>query len=535
MAGFFTRSKGDMKYLFKSGNSLSKKEKKRKTRGWSAIAGIFLVLIQIILTVMALFKLYKLDILPLKYIITINIVLILIALYNLSSQFTKARIIGKVISITLSAILLYTFLFASKVDATLDKITNVTTQTDVIDIIVLNSDKAENIKDTLGYTYGYNSSVNGSRMIDAINQINKDNSTAIKTKEYITWDDLITGLYNQDIQVMIISDSTLTTLNEQYENFKSKIKIVGTLEFVTEIELSESDKQVNKDPFIILISGNDESGDIKSTGHSDVNLLVVANPVSRQVLLVSVPRDYYVTIFNKNGDSGLDKLTHSGNDGIAYTVESIEHLFGADINYYVKVNFSGCVKIIDALGGITINSEVEFSNGQDAAPEKYHFVVGENDCDGEKALAFVRERNCFLRGDFQRGRNQMAAASAIINKATSTAILSKYSALLDSISEMMLTNMPPEAITELVKAQLADNRPWNIMSYPVEGTGGTKDGQLYGLKGMSVVVPDYDSVNTAIQLISKVQNGEEFDLDEFLKEQNQEIAKPSDVIPGLIN
>ena len=128
-----------MQYIFKKGSTLSQSEKKHKLRAWATVIGIALVVVQLVFTVLTLLKLYKLDILPLKYIAAIDAVLVLVAIYDFLSQFTKTHIIGKVISILLSAVLLYTFLFTSKVDTTLDKISsngnNVQEITDVVDVV----------------------------------------------------------------------------------------------------------------------------------------------------------------------------------------------------------------------------------------------------------------------------------------------------------------------------------------------------------------------------------------------------------------
>lgn len=241
--------------------------------------------------------------------------------------------------------------------------------------------------------------------------------------------------------------------------------------------------------------------------------------------MVSTPRDYWVPVDTLSTDSngkavtGYEKLTHAGNYGVDSSISTLESLYGVDVDYYVKVNFTGAVGVIDALGGITINSDVKFTNGEDAAPVAYNFVVGPNECDGEKALAFCRERQAFSDGDNQRGRNQMAAIEGMIDKATSTAILTQYNKVLDAVSGLIATNMPDSAISNLVKAQINDPTGWNIMSYSVSGTGATKTGQLFGIVGMSVIEPDYSTVNTAIELMSKVRNGEVFDIDQFLEDK----------------
>lgn len=522
MSNIFKRTKVDMKYLFKDSSKLPPKARKRKKRAVRTVCGLLLVLIQVILTLLCLFKIITLEILPLNYLLIISAILILLVLYDFTSQFTRAHILGKFLSVIMSAILLFCFIFATQLGTTLNMMSG-NTKTDIIDVIVLSEDKASSIQDALSYTFGYNSSVNSSVVTKAISDIESDNNTTLKTTDYTEWNDMVNDLYsNKDIQSIIINDSLRSTLAEEFEDFDTKTKIIGTITITTQIKLSASDKKVNEEPFVVYLSGNDGYGTVSSNGRSDVNILAVIHPKTGQVLLVSTPRDYYITIENSNGKSGLDKLTHAGNAGIEYSMSALSNLYGINIDYYVKINFTGCVSVVDALGGITINSEVEFTNGQDAAPESYHFVIGPNECDGEKTLAFVRERQTFGNGDFQRGRNQSAAISAIIDKATSPAILSNYSAVLNSISDMVLTNMPASTMTALIKGQLANATAWNVQSYSAEGTPASRDCTVYNLSAKSVVLPDHDSVNTAIELINKVINGDVFNVEEYLAEKKEQ-------------
>lgn len=527
MSNIFSKTKTDMQYLFVKKSKLSKKEQRRKKRAISAVIGFTLIILQIVTMILFLFQILKLNILPISYIITLNVVLILLLAYNLLSQFTKANIIGKLLAVLLSGVMFFGFLLSAKINSTLNKITNTTTRTDEVSIVVLADDSAASVKDTVSYTYGYNSNVGKETVDKAIENINKEHSVSVNTKEYTDWSALLTALYsNKDIQALAITDAMYASISEQFSTFSSRTKVVGTVSVKTEVQIEVSDKKVNEEPFIIYMSGNDETGTVSSVGRSDVNLLAICNPNTRQILLVSTPRDSYVKIYNGT-KSGLDKLTHASNEGIEGSIKTLEGLYGVSPDYYLRINFTGCINIVDALGGITINSEVEFENGWEAWYNTYHYNIGPNECDGEKTLAFVRERKAFPDGDFQRGRNQEAALEGIINKITSPAILTNYSALLDSFSDMMLTNMPTSTIASLVKDQLSDSTPWNIQSYSITGTTGTRDGQVSGLVGMSVVFPDTDSINLAIQLMSKITNGEVFDVDAYVEEYNNELNSTS--------
>ncbi len=306
-------------------------------------------------------------------------------------------------------------------------------------------------------------------------------------------------------------------------------KVKNTLDSISDSlffnqENINNQKIIKKDEsFIVYISGNDEYGKITQQGKSDVNILATINPKTKQILLVTTPRDYYINIsgFDERGNliTGLDKFTHAGNAGIQYSIEALENLYGIDVDYFFKINFDGCINIVDAMGGITIYSDVEFTNGTNAAPEQYNFVVGANDCDGAKTLAFVRERECFIKGDIQRGINQEAAITAMLHKVISPSILLRYTQILDAVSDMLLTNMPVEVITGLVKAQINNPKDWNVQSYAldyIKEESGTKLCNVYGGYRW-VAMPDYNMVNNAVEMINRVKMGEIFDVSEYIK------------------
>lgn len=522
MANFFSRTNRDISYAFKAKDTLNRKQLVRRHRGRVALAGLFLVLLQLIATVLFGFQIITLDILPMNYLIGLFVILGLLLLYDFTSQFNRAHIIGKLLAVVLSVALIFGFVAGDKVNATFSKISgSIITTSDVIDIVVLASDKAESIEDTVDYTYGYNGSVEGDLIKKAVSKIDEEKSCTIAAKGYNSWSDLINKLYdNVEIKAMAVSTGLRSSLSEDYEDFGEKTKVIDSVRITRQITLSKGSVVAKNAPFIVYISGNDGYGSIADKGRSDVNLLAVVNPETRQVLLISTPRDYYVTISRLLEDgtvvSGKDKLTHAGNSGIEYSMKALNDLYGIDINYYYKINFTGCVNVVNALGGITIYSDVAFTNGWEASENTYKFVVGANECDGEKTLAFVRERKAFLQGDIQRGKNQEAAITAIIDKATSPAILANYSSVLDALGDMVLTNMPTEVITNLIKSQLSDSTSWNVQSYSVGyTTSGSMYCELYG-NYASCLTPDYDDINMAIKLINKIENDEVFDVDEFI-------------------
>lgn len=517
--------KSGMELMFAKSDTLNKRELRKKKRMINMTIGFVLVGVELIALAVFLVALFTLNMIPAKYMAIIVAVLLLVTLYNILSQFTKAHWIGKVLSVVLAVVMFVASSYVGKASSVIGNITGVTTKTDVFSLVVLKEDPAAGVADTASYTFGYNNRSEREMSEKMLEDVKGTTGTAVKTRTYENSTALINALYNKDVQVIVFNEAGRAMIEEQFTDFEQKTKVIYEKKFTTEIRDNVSNKDTSKESFTIYVSGNDQEGELRSSGLSDVNIIATFNPKTRQVLMVSTPRDYWLPVDTLNKDSngnditGYEKLTHAGNYGVDASIKTLENLYGVDIDYYVKVNFTGAVGVVDALGGITINSAVDFKNGEDAAPIEYHFTVGPNVCDGAKTLAFCRERQAFPDGDNQRGRNQMAAISAIIDKATSTAILTQYNQVLDAVSGLIATNMPDSAISNLVKAQLNDMTGWNIMTYSVSGKGDSRTGELFGYHGMSVIIPNYDTVNIAIELMSKVNNGEVFDIDQFLEDK----------------
>ncbi len=267
---------------------------------------------------------------------------------------------------------------------------------------------------------------------------------------------------------------------------------------------------VTNQPFLVYLSGLDtkNAGEIAEKGLSDVNMVVAINPTTKKILMVNIPRDYYVGL---EGDPDkLDKLTHAGNYGIACSMKTVEAIFDIEFNYYVKVNFKSVVDIVDALGGVTVNSDFNFSSMHSLSGKNYSFKVGENTLKGDAALAFARERHSFPNGDRQRGIHQQKIISAIFDKAISPAILSpaKLDSVLKAITSNMKTNISSNDISALVRMQLNDMASWDIQSISVDGKGASKPTYSAGSQLLSVMIPDEETINTAKQQIAAIINSD---------------------------
>lgn len=467
-------------------------------------AGIILVDIQLILTIVFLGLAVILNVFPMKYLLPLVLFFGILWLFIFLSQLTKkkkSRRNGKIASVIICIILCIGSYYLYKTQAAISDISGAETKINEISLIVLMEDPAEAVQDAKDYTFGIQETIDIENTNAAIEELNKELGKDINVKGYADLDTQISALYNKEVEAIIINEAYRENVLELYPAFTEETRILSSTRIETAVEVKKSSKVVTEDPFTVYISGIDTEGSISKTSRSDVNIIATVNPKTKQVLLTSTPRDYYVELPVSNGQK--DKLTHAGIYGVDVSLGTLEELYGIEIDYYVKVNFTGFVNIVDALGGITVNSDYTFTS--DWGPS---FQKGENKINGEEALAFSRERHAFADGDNQRGKNHMKIIMAIIDKATSPSVLANYSSLMNSVSGSFETNMDSSEITSLVKMQMGDMASWNIVSNSVTGAGASKAAYSSGSQLLYVMIPDETSVQEAKNKIEKVASGE---------------------------
>ena len=265
--------------------------------------------------------------------------------------------------------------------------------------------------------------------------------------------------------------------------------------------------KITKEPFVVYLSGVDTRGDLTDKARSDVNIIAAVNPVTKQVVLINTPRDYYVDLA---GTNSKDKLTHAGLYGVQTSMDTLGNLYGVDVQHYIRINFAGFINIIDALGGVDVYSDQAFTSvGSPGYYDPTTFVEGWNHLDGKAALAFARERHAFKTGDVQRGINQMKVIDAMLNKIKSPALLMGFTKILDAVADSFVTSLSTNQISALVRMQLSDFAEWNIERYTVTGTSGSST-KCYSAKGQKLYVmkPDEASVAKAKEMIAAVLGGE---------------------------
>ena len=487
--------------------------RRRRRNDW--IPGAVITIIVIMLSVVFMGLLAMTKMVPTIYMLIIGIVLAVIAaiiwLLVWHTRYTGRFIGGTVLAVIMIAILAFGGFYINKTRSAISNISGETTEVTQMAVYVKSDDAADSVEATAGYTYGILSSLDRENTDGAVAHLNSQFGTEVQTKEYAGLTELADGILNGEVNAMLLNSGYLSVYEDMdgYTDFSTKIKEVGTVDVESTIQSAEESTPVEPITtstggkiYTIYLSGIDTRGEMTAKSRSDVNIIATVNTDTHEILLVSTPRDYFVPLSISGG--APDKLTHAGIYGIDVCMDTLGMLYDIDINYYFRINFGGFVKVIDALGGITVNSDYDFDSKNILG---YHFNKGENYVNGEQALIFARERYAFQEGDRQRGKNQMEVIRGVVKKALSPEILTSYSSILSSLDGCFGTNITYEEIAQILQQQLTNGGDWTIVSYSVDGTGATEKPYSMSQKAY-VMVPNYDTVNKAKSLMEKVRNGE---------------------------
>ena len=476
------------------------KKKKKKLKVFRILA-----LILVISTVFACGVLTYFNVLPYKYLVPGLVVLgfLIFTLVCLLCRKTKTKV--KVMAVLLTMIVMGVEIaginYAFGTITFFNKIFDIGVTTESYDVYVLDTSSYEEIKDLDGKdiaVYSPNSK--------AISKLEKEIS--FKENDYDNVDDAVSSVIDGEDDALYINVSVMDIYKESYDKAK-KLKLIGSKDVAVKSENKLKTVMVTEKPFAVYLSGIDTSGKVNKSARSDVNLLAVVNPDKAKVLIVSIPRDYYVTLASKGAK---DKLTHAGIYGVLESANTVGNLLNIDVNYYARVNFTSFVKIINALGGIEVNvdrpdyryngsidcgtSTICEQNSQRQFGSKMIYIKpGKQTLNGEQALAYARNRHQFAGGDNARGKHQSQIIEGVINKAVSPAILTKYNKLLSSLQDGVMTNIEQKEITDLVNMQLDKNLKWEIET--VSLTGVDSYNKTYSTGGLKAYVMEPDEKSLA--------------------------------------
>lgn len=414
------------------------KEKKKKLKG-----GIFIALLYFItsnITLYLLSKFMKIDtflILLMMMFIVFSNILVFITLLIRKNKFTPLRVIRYFICFIFIIMYSGASFFLYKGLETSKKLFS--TKTTSIYFVRKKGTTASNNVATI-------------QNINAEDLIDKEKLKS-KVVYYNNYKEIAKDFENKKINEAIVKDS--------FYNFYPK----KDLEVIYELSKKEKTKSHDIDkPISVLMMGIDSSTNSIEKSNSfngDSLILATFNPKTLNTTLLSIPRDSFVKI---GCSRGKDKINAASMYGTECMVKTVEQLFNIKIDYTVKINFTGLVDLVNAVGGIDVDVEYAFCEQNSKRQFGKHTIYvekGKQKLNGEQALAYTRNRHDYkfcgpkyskgIRNDFERGKHQKKVIMAITEKMKDVRTVDEFNKIIDSISKNMSTNITSDTMMSLFK------------------------------------------------------------------------------------
>lgn len=476
--------------------------------------GVIAVCVLVCATVSLLALCVTTGLLPTAYLVLITLVttgLCLLVYWMIRNQEHRGRQhIGMALAVVLVIAYTVAGFYLWRTVHTVRSISNTVVERSQVTFYALSDDPAETLDDLASGRFGILRELDRANTDATLQQVESEHGLTLAVTEYESLIYLADALRGGEVDAIVLNEAYLPLYEETsgYEEFPAQLKTISTqqVEHVVETE----PEQATEDSILnILISGSDtREATIDQRGRSDVNIIASINTETYEILLLSTPRDYYVPL-DVGVEDAYDKLTHASIYGMDVLMGTLENLYEIDIDYYFRINFTGFVDVVDALGGVEVYSAYDFTAGG------HQYAVGMNQLDGEAALTFARERHSFSEGDRQRGSNQMEVVKAVIEKAMSPSILTRYLAILDSVQSCVDTSVPYSVIADLVREQLESGSSWKIENFSVDGSDAHST--TYSMnQNLYVMIPDETTIEQAKDKLSAI--GNEMDAEASLDE-----------------
>ena len=466
---------------------------------------LLLWIVSIIFMIVLGYFIYSANVLPLKYFLAIVIVFVVfLSIHGIFILNKKTRIwlliVLNIIAFAFMSVEAFAIIKINETITFLRENLGAHFETNIYNIVVNKESSYNSIEDIKDKTIKTVHDIED--MSEVERKLQEKVSMNVEYEENVV--DLLLDVETDKELIILVNSGNYDAMIQNDEDYEGKVKVLDTISIVTEVEVDESGLDVTKDPFVVYLSGIDtRSNSLPARSLSDVNIIMAVNPKTKNILMIHVPRDYYVQLHGTTGYK--DKLTHSGTlGGIEMSMATIEDLFEIEIPYYARVNFNAVVNLVDAIGGINIYSDVNYSFTC-WTDHSCKFNPGLNYVGGKCALAFARERHAYDTGDRHRGENQEQVIELVIDKATSSStIINNYSNILTALDGTFETNLTMDDITNLVKMQIDNMSPWHIESYNVDGTGASLPTYSYPNQNLYVMNPNMETVTEAINHLNVI-------------------------------
>lgn len=526
---------------------MSKENKKKKSkRYYTRTIDLFFLSILLIIMIMSFYVAFTFGIIPQKWMLIAAVIsaLVFAILFILSlKKLPKWAVYMKRVFILLLCFLLGTSgYFLNKTRSTLNKVSSTSVSNGVTTtqmmIIVPKESTMSTISDLTNATIGFQVGTDNSSADYIKNQLEKEN-VAYTPYETVDYSQLITDMIDlKTVQAIGISQTYYNMSAANIDGFKDSVKTIATYESQVKTAAS-SNVDITKDVFTVYLSGIDSMGSPDQQTRTDTNLILIVNPVAKHIDMISLPRDGYIP--NPALNYQNDKLTHTGLDGIENSVEAIEQFLGIDIDFYARVGFNSLIQIIDTIGGVDVDVEIDFCEQDENRSFKEDDLIclskGQQHLNGKQALAYSRHRKTFGYDNAGRERAQQRIIKAMINKMISPSALGYLNSLLDIVPSYVITNIPSDKVADFISNELEDQTAWTISSVRSD-TGvydtqvaastaslGTSDCYLFSREDVQAILNAYNGAKNQLQM-----NNFSFDLSDINANTELQITQNPNIV-----
>lgn len=468
---------------------------------------VFILIVNLLFTIIFVSSFVSLHVIPFKFVFFLVFVLLLLniaVLFLLKRKRVSYQIFGYLITIFLILIETIGIYYVDKTNQFLNQAFGQSKGSYTTTFYVLTKvlDQSNKIEDYEGQKISFYS--NAPHMEDATN----------KLSEYISYEKLaVEDLYslfndlgNNETSALLIDQNYYDFVFDAIPKLKKEdYQLIHSFELTFQIE--NQDVGDVGESFNVYIGGNDFTGSLM-----DFNMILTVNMKKHQVLMTSIPRDYYIPVSGLNGRKDTLSFMGSLGHGIETNRKSLEEFFGIDLSYYVKLDTKSLVGIVDEVGGIEYCSDVSYwtthatilDSYDDTQGEKLYVQKGCQHFNGIQTLTVARERKAFPGGDRQRQKNCQDIIQAIFKKLLSTNTITNYNNILNSLSDLYQTNIPRDKITDLLYETI-NGANWVFQEQSVNGSDGENYVRLTNILSY-VMYPNMDTVNSAIVKMKEVLN-----------------------------
>ncbi|MCI8347221.1 MAG: LCP family protein [Bacilli bacterium] len=459
-------------------------------------------LLSLIITTVLFFFMIHLDIIPVFYLIFLG--LVIYGLNGLGTLFLKNKkrlwnIIGGILLLIISVIsgvLIFYFIKTNHFfNQSFDNASNIYKTTYYI--VAKENSSYKKIQDienkTLNYYEGETYIEKATSFLDKVLSYNENNYSNIGL--------MLEDMNQNKIELILISKTSYDLVfNIDTSMEKKNYKIIYQFDIKNKMKI---EKTKTKDIFNIYIGGRDFTN-----ANMDFNMIITMNTKTQQVLLTSIPRDYYIEV---DGYNKKDTLSYMGALGITTNMKSLEKFLDIPIDYYVSIDTLGLVSLVNELGGINYCSDFEYTTTHalildsydDTKGQKLHVKKGCQHINGIEALTIARERKSIQGGDRKRQENCQEILIDILEQMKGFKTLTNYNNILNSISDLYETTIPKSVIKKIIKDTIHNKGTWNVQKQVLDGED-TKDCVHMTSLIDWVMIPNMDTVNQAKEKIRQI-------------------------------